>query len=110
MDSLLPTALLFLFLATFAFTFVDWRLRQKKLGGNVAPSWDCPHCGVTNEADRSVCWSCSAAISANRFLPEMGPMAADTWRCRRCGAWNGANRHACWSCSNTPTKQPKRQA
>jgi hypothetical protein len=108
-DSLLPTAILFLILGTFAFTFADWQLRRRKLGGSVAPSWDCPHCGVTNEAERSVCWSCSAAISANRFLPELGPMAADTWRCR-CGAWNGSNRHSCWSCASTPTKQPKRQA
>ena len=110
MDSLLPSALLFLFLATFAFTTLDWRLRRKRLGGNVPPSWDCPHGGVTNEADRAVCWSCSAAISANRFFPEMGPMAADTWRCHHGGAWNGTNRHACWSCSSTPAKQPKRQA
>jgi hypothetical protein len=109
-DALLPTVLLFLFLATFVFTYVDWQVRRKKLGGTVAPSWDCPHCGVVNEAERSVCWACSAAISANRFFPEMGPMAADTWRCRRCGAWNGTNRRTCWSCSNAPSKQPKRQA
>jgi hypothetical protein len=109
-DDLLPTALLFLFLATFAFTSVDWRLRRKKLGGNVAPSWDCPHCGLVNEADRTICWDCGAAISVNRFFPEMGPMAADTWRCGGCGAWNGATRRTCWSCSNAPTKQPKRQA
>ncbi len=109
MDSLLPTFLLFLFLATFAFTFADWHRRQKRLGGVVAPSWDCPHCGVVNEAERSICWSCSAAISANRFFPEASPKASETWRCRHCGAWNGTGRHTCWSCSSAPTKQPKRQ-
>lgn len=110
MDDLLPTALLFLFLATFAFTTVDWHLRKKRLGGMIAQSWECPHCGLTNEAERTVCWDCGAAISVNRFLPELGPNAADTWRCGRCGAWNGEMRHTCWSCSNAPTKQPKRHA
>lgn len=109
MEELLPTVLLFWFLATFAFTSVDWHLRKKRLGGTIALSWDCPHCGLTNEAERSVCWDCGAAISASRFLPEAAPAATDTWRCRRCGAWNGSSRRTCWSCSNAPTKQPKRQ-
>ncbi len=108
-DTLLLTALFFLFLAAFAWGSVDWQLRRRKLGGIVGPSWDCPHCGVVNEAQRSVCWSCSAAVSVTRFLAETAPVAAGTWRCRRCGAWNGASRPTCWSCSSAPTKQPKRQ-
>lgn len=110
MDDLLPTALLLLFLATFAFTTVDWRLRKRKLGSMVALSWDCPHCGLTNEGERTVCWDCGAAIYANRFFPGAGPAAPETWRCGRCGAWNGETRHTCWSCSSAPTKQPKRNA
>ncbi len=109
MDGLLPATLLFFFLATFAFASADWYLRRRRLGGIVSPSWDCPHCGVTNEAERNLCWSCDAAVSMNRFFPEMGP-SADAWRCRHCGAWNGMSRHSCWSCSNAPTKQPKRNA
>ncbi len=108
-DDLLPTALLLLFLATFAFTTVDWHFRKRRLGGVIAMSWDCPHCGLVTEADRSVCWDCGAAISMNRFIPDAAPAAAGTWRCRRCGAWNGTSRATCWSCSNAPTKQPKRQ-
>ena len=109
MDDLLPTALLFLFLATFAFTTVDWHLRRKKLGGTIALSWDCPHCGLVNEAERAVCWGCGAATSAGRFFSGSGATGSDLWRCGRCGAWNGDTRHTCWSCSNAPTKQPKRQ-
>ncbi len=109
MDELLPTALLFLFLATFAFTSVDWHLRKKRLGGSIALSWDCPHCGLVNEAERTVCWDCGAALGTVRFL-EGTSRSPDTWRCGRCGAWNGETRHTCWSCSNAPTKQPKRQA
>ena len=110
MDDLLPTALLFFFLATFAFASLDWRFRRKRLAVLVGPSWDCPHCGVVNEAEAAVCWSCGAAVSTNRYFPGMGPMSADTWRCGHCGAWNGTSRRSCWSCSSTPAKQPKRQA
>ncbi len=78
-DGLLPATLLFFFLATFAFASADWYLRRRRLGGIVSPSWDCPHCGVTNEAERNLCWSCDAAVSMNRFFPEMGP-SADAWR------------------------------
>ncbi len=110
MDDLLPTVLLFFFLATFAFASLEWRIRRRKLGALVGPSWDCPHCGIVNEAADSVCWSCGAAVSMNRYFPEMGPTSTETWRCGHCGAWNGTSRHSCWSCSSTPAKQPKRQA
>ncbi len=109
-DELLPTVLLFFFLATFAFASIDWHFRRRRLGTRVGPSWDCPHCGVNNEAEGSVCWSCGAAVSMNRYFPEMGPSSAETWRCRHCGAWNGTSRHTCWSCSSAPAKQTKRQA
>ena len=110
MDDLLPTVLLFLFLATFAFASLDWHVRRKRLGGLVGLSWDCPHCGIVNDAEESVCWSCGAAVSRNRYFPEIGAASVDTWRCGRCGAWNGTMRHSCWSCASTPAKQPKRQA
>lgn len=109
-DELLPTALLFLFLGTFAFTWLDWKVRSRKLGGLIDPSWDCPACGVVNEAETTVCWSCNAAITGRGLFQNLGPTSADTWRCRRCGAWNGKARRSCWSCANAPTKRPKGEA
>ncbi len=108
MDDLLPTALLLLFLGTLVFTWLDWRVRVRRLGGMVGPSWDCPACGVVNDESVAVCWSCQAAITGRSPFPELGPASADTWKCHRCGAWNGTARRACWSCANTPSKQPKR--
>lgn len=109
-DDLLPTALLFLFLGTFLYTWLDWKMRARKLGDLVGPSWDCPACGVVNEAAMSVCWSCHAAIKGRGLFPELGPASAETWKCGRCGAWNGTARRSCWSCANAPAKQPKRHA
>lgn len=109
-EDLLPTALLGLFLGVFVFTWVDWKVRARKLGGLVSPSWDCPACGVVNESDRSVCWSCSAAVTGRSLFPEIGPATTDAWRCHRCGAWNGTARKSCWSCANAPTKRPKGEA
>lgn len=110
MDDLLPTVLLILFMATFVVTWLDWRRRVKRLGGIVGPSWDCPACGVVNEANSTVCWSCSAAINGHGLFQDLGPTSADTWRCRRCGAWNGKARHSCWSCASAPAKRPKGEA
>ena len=110
MDDLLPTALLFLFLGLFVFSWLDWHVRMRKVGPMEGPSWDCPHCGITNEAERAVCWSCSAATSGLGVWSRDYSPAADTWRCGRCGAWNGSARGSCWSCSNRPMKQPKRDA
>jgi len=108
-DDLLPTALLFLFLGTFLFTWLDWKMRVRKMGGLVDSSWDCPGCGLVNEAEMSVCWSCDAAITGRGPFAGLGPSSVETWKCRRCGAWNGTARRSCWSCASTPSKQPKRQ-
>ncbi len=102
MDSLLPAMLLYLVLATFAFASIDWQLRRRRLGGFVPSGWACPHCGVQNEAPRTVCGSCGAAISVDPFIPGAGPGTKGSWRCERCGSWNGAVRRSCWSCSYQP--------
>ncbi|HEY7589241.1 MAG TPA: hypothetical protein VIB49_10930 [Thermoplasmata archaeon] len=107
MDDLLPTVLLVFFVGIFVYTWLDWKVRERRFGGIAEPSWECPGCGVVNEADRGVCWSCNAAISGRSLFSELGATARDTWRCRRCGAWNGTARKSCWSCANAPTKRPK---
>ena len=109
-DDYLPAALLFLFLGIFLSSWIDWHIRMKRLGHLVDPAWDCPACGVVNEAERSVCWSCSAAIGGRNPFARESTLAVDTWRCGRCGAWNGTGRPSCWSCAHAPTKQPKRHA
>jgi uncharacterized protein YfaQ (DUF2300 family) len=106
-EDLLSGALLLLLVGGAVFAWVDWRVRARKLPQVIGPSWDCPHCGVTNEADLSVCWSCGAGIARLPFFAAKG-VAADTWQCRQCRAWNSDSRRSCWSCSNTPSKQPKR--
>ncbi len=109
MDDLLPTAFLLLFLGAFLFTWLDWRKRMKRVGGPIEPSWECPHCGIVNEADRAVCWSCGAGITG-RIVLGIPPGTSETWRCGRCGAWNATSRRSCWSCANVPSKAPKRSA
>jgi len=107
-DDFLSGALLLLLVGGVVFTWVDWRIRMRKLPQLVGPSWDCPHCGVVNEADLTVCWSCGAAIA--RLSLSGVSSGSDTWQCRQCRAWNSTSRRSCWSCANTPTKQPKRDA
>lgn len=110
MDDYLPAALLVLFFGVFLSSWIDWHLRMKRLGHLVDPAWDCPACGVINEAERSVCWSCSAAISGRSLFGAEPGLAVETWRCGRCGAWNGDARRSCWACANAPAKQAKRHA
>ena len=108
MDDLLSGAFLLLLVGGVVFAWVDWRLRARKLPKLLGPSWDCPHCGVTNEAELTVCWSCGAAVTRLSLRPGAAP-ASDTWQCRQCRAWNSTSRRSCWSCSNIPSKQPKQQ-
>jgi Zn-finger in Ran binding protein and others len=105
-QELLPAALLLLMLVGMAFAWVDWRLRLRKLPKILGPSWDCPHCGIVNEAELNVCWSCGAVVS--RFSLYPGHPNPETWQCRRCRHWNATSRKSCWSCANIPSKQPKR--
>ncbi|HEX9340104.1 MAG TPA: zinc finger protein [Thermoplasmata archaeon] len=108
MDDLLSGALLVLLVGGVVFAWVDWHLRARKLPKLLGPAWDCPHCGVVNEAALTVCWSCGAAVTRLSLRPGAAP-ASDTWQCRQCRAWNSTSRRSCWSCSNIPSKQPKRQ-
>lgn len=108
-DDFLSGALLVLLVGGVVFAWVDWRIRARKLPRFLGPSWDCPHCGVVNEAELAICWSCGAAIAHHSLYPGIPP-ASETWQCRHCRAWNSTSRRSCWSCSNTPTKQPKRHA
>ncbi|MGI0148461.1 MAG: zinc finger protein [Thermoplasmata archaeon] len=108
MEDLLPAALLVLLLGGMVFAWVDWRIRARKIPRILGPSWDCPHCGIANEAELTVCWSCGAAIARRSLYP--GLTSPETWQCRKCRSWNSTARKSCWSCANTPTKQPKRDA
>ena len=107
MEDLLPGALLILLVGGVVFAWIDWRLRTRKLPRLLGPSWECPHCAVTNEAELMVCWSCGAAIARLGARPSVGP-TAETWQCRKCRAWNSVSRQSCWSCATTPAKAPKR--
>ena len=109
MDDLLSGAVLLLLVGGVVFSWVDWRIRSRKLPARVRPSWDCPHCGIVNEADRTICWACQAAIARNSLHAEAGP-GSETWQCRQCRAWNGSTRRSCWSCQTAPTSQTKRHA
>ncbi|TLZ73348.1 MAG: hypothetical protein E6K06_03130 [Methanobacteriota archaeon] len=106
MEDLLSGALLLLLVGGAVFAWFDWRMRARKLPQMIGPSWDCPHCGVKNEAELSVCWSCGAGVARAYFGRSAGA-SAETWQCRRCRAWNSTSRRSCWSCANTPAKQPK---
>ncbi len=54
MEDLLSGALLLLLVGGAVFAWFDWRMRARKLPQLIGPSWDCPHCGVKNEAELSV--------------------------------------------------------
>jgi len=107
-EDLLPAALLLLLLAGIGFAWADWRLRMRKVPRILGQSWDCPHCGILNEAELTVCWSCGAGIARRSLYP--GLRSPETWQCRQCRSWNSTIRKSCWSCANTPAKQPKRDA
>ncbi|HWM52285.1 MAG TPA: zinc finger protein [Thermoplasmata archaeon] len=109
MEDLLSGALLVLLVGGAVFAWADWRIRARNLPQIIGPSWDCPHCGVKNEAELGVCWSCGAGIGRYAFSRVHGA-ASETWQCRQCRAWNSTSRRSCWSCANTPSKQPKRDA
>jgi len=108
-EGLLSGALLLLLVAGAIFAWADWRIRARKIPRFLGPGWDCPHCGVANEVELRVCWSCGAAIGRHSLYPGVAA-PAETWQCRKCRAWNSTSRRSCWSCSNTPSKQPKRDA
>ena len=55
MEDLLSGALLVLLVGGAVFAWADWRVRARKLPQMVGPSWDCPHCGVKNEAELGRC-------------------------------------------------------
>lgn len=105
----MPAALLVLLLGGMLFGWIDWRRRSKRIPRLLGPFWDCPHCGILNEPDLTVCWSCGAAIARRSWHPG-GTASPETWQCRQCRALNSVSRKSCWSCAQTPVTQPKRDA
>lgn len=109
MDELLSAALLLLFVAGAAFSWLDWRRRVRHLPELVGPTWSCPNCMIVNEADLAICWSCGAGIAGRVLLPER-TSSVESWQCPDCRAWNGLSRRTCWSCSAAHTARKKRSA
>src|SRR5437867_10116686 len=104
MEDLLSGALLVLLVGGAVFAWADWRVRARKLPEMVGPSWDCPHCGVKNEAELGVCWSCGAGIGRYALARVRGS-AWETWRCRHGRAWTSTSRGWGGWCASAPGKQ-----
>ncbi len=76
---------------------VGWIAQHVRSLSVTPTAWPCLACGVPNELDRDLCWSCGAGYGQDPLYASPIPMER-RWLCRSCAVWNGIARTDCWRC------------